>query len=126
MLAICYNHLIYLTCFLFNSFCIIPVSYTHLDVYKRQYVNRHLRILSGFYGILNACDGVVPYRLEMQAKLPVDGCRDLYEFWGDRLYRELVKEDQVIINLASKEYSKAVEPYIEKDEMCIRDSRQSA
>ena len=80
-----------------------------------EYVNRHLRILSGFYGILNACDGVVPYRLEMQAKLPVDGCRDLYEFWGDRLYRELVKEDQVIINLASKEYSKAVEPYIEKD-----------
>ena len=65
-----------------------------------EYVNHHLRILSGFYGILNACDGVVPYRLEMQAKLPVDGCRDLYEFWGDRLYRELVKEDQVIVNLA--------------------------
>lgn len=78
-----------------------------------EYVKRHLNILSGFYGVLNACDGVVPYRLEMQAKLPVDGCRDLYEFWGDRLYRELLDHDKVIINLASREYSKAVEPYIE-------------
>lgn len=78
-----------------------------------EYVKRHLNILSGFYGVLNACDGVVPYRLEMQAKLPVDGCRDLYEFWGDRLYRKLLDHDKVIINLASKEYSKAVEPYIE-------------
>lgn len=48
------------------------------------YLQEHLRILSGFYGLLRPFDGVVPYRLEMQARLPVDGHRDLYGFWGDK------------------------------------------
>lgn len=80
-----------------------------------EYVKKHLYILSGFYGILNACDGVVPYRLEMQARLPVDGHKDLYEFWGDKLCRRLIENDQTIINLASKEYSKAIEPWLPPD-----------
>lgn len=78
------------------------------------YAKENIKILSGFYGILSACDGIVPYRLEMQAKLSAGGFPDLYGFWGDKIYRELVKEDCVILNLASKEYSKAVEPYIEQ------------
>lgn len=79
------------------------------------YVEEHLRILSGFYGVLRPFDGVVPYRLEMQARLPVNGKEDLYAFWGDRLYRNLMEgnEDGIILNLASKEYSCAVEPYAE-------------
>lgn len=79
------------------------------------YVEKHLRILSGFYGVLRPFDGVVPYRLEMQARLPVNGKEDLYAFWGDRLYRNLMEgnEDGIILNLASKEYSCAVEPYAE-------------
>lgn len=79
------------------------------------YVQEHLRILSGFYGVLKPFDGVVPYRLEMQAKLSVGGKKDLYAFWGDRLYRELMKDnkDGIILNLASKEYFSAVEPYVE-------------
>ena len=78
-----------------------------------EYVKEHLRILSGFYGVLKACDGVVPYRLEMQARLPVDGKKDLYGFWGNRLYEELTADgDGVIVNLASKEYSRAVEPWL--------------
>lgn len=54
-----------------------------------NYVSEHLRILSGFYGILKPTDGVIPYRLEMQAKLRTEGAKDLYQFWGDRLYQEL-------------------------------------
>lgn len=79
------------------------------------YVEKHLRILSGFYGVLGPFDGVRPYRLEMQARLAVDGKRDLYAFWGDRLYRELMREnaDGAILNLASKEYADAVSPYIQ-------------
>lgn len=80
-----------------------------------EYVCRHLRILSGFYGILRPMDGVVPYRLEMQAKLSCDGKKDLYEFWGSRLFDSLTKEDSVIVNLASKEYSKIIEKYLRKD-----------
>lgn len=76
------------------------------------YIGKHLRILSGFYGILKPFDGVTPYRLEMQAKLSVKGSRDLYGFWGDRLYKSLQEEDRTIINLASKEYSRCIEKYV--------------
>lgn len=79
----------------------------HLD-----YLREHLRILSGFYGLLQPFDGVVPYRLEMQARLAVDGCRDLYQFWGGRLARQLASETDLVLNLASKEYSRAVEPHL--------------
>ena len=79
-----------------------------------EYVEEHLRILSGFYGILKPFDGVTPYRLEMQAKLEVDSCRDLYQFWGDRLAHQLASETDVVLNLASKEYSKAVETHLPK------------
>ena len=80
---------------------------SHLD-----YLREHLRILSGFYGLLRPFDSVTPYRLEMQARLEIDGCRNLYQFWGDRLARQLVSETDLVLNLASKEYSKAVEPHL--------------
>ena len=73
------------------------------------YVQEHLRILSGFYGVLRPFDGVTPYRLEMQAKLKTTFCRDLYDFWGDRLAAALEEKD-VVVDLASGEYSKAVVP----------------
>lgn len=81
-----------------------------------SYVAEHLHILSGFYGILRPFDKVTPYRLEMQAKLSVNGYRDLYDFWGDRLYKSLLKNDKIIINLASKEYSQCIEQYITRDD----------
>lgn len=77
-----------------------------------SYIDRHLRILSGFYGLLRPFDGVTPYRLEMQAKLAVGACKDLYAFWGDKLARQLMRESGSILNLASKEYSRGVEPYL--------------
>lgn len=76
-----------------------------------SYIQEHLRILSGFYGVVRPLDGVTPYRLEMQAKAMVAGTRDLYEFWGDRIYRAVAEGDGTILNLASKEYSRCVEKY---------------
>lgn len=84
-----------------------------------SYVTEHLRILSGFYGILRPFDKVTPYRLEMQAKLSVKGCKDLYDFWGERLYKSLLDDDRIIINLASKEYSQCIERYITPDDAFI-------
>ena len=78
-----------------------------------DYVQEHLRILSGFYGVLRPLDGVVPYRLEMQAKAQVDGHASLYDYWGDALYAAVMDESRVLVNLASKEYSKAVERYLQ-------------
>ena len=77
-----------------------------------DYIRKHLKILSGFYGVLSPFDGVVPYRLEMQAKLAVEGGKDLYEFWGDRLCRRVLADTDVILNLASREYSGAIEKYL--------------
>ena len=70
-----------------------------------EYIQEHLRILSGFYGLLRPFDGVTPYRLEMQAKLSVSGAKDLYAFWNRTLAEHLFRETNCIINLASKEYS---------------------
>ena len=70
-----------------------------------EYLQEHLRILSGFYGLLRPFDGVVPYRLEMQAKLNTCKAKDLYGYWGADIYEQLRKETDCIINLASREYS---------------------
>ena len=79
------------------------------------YAQAQVRILSGFYGLLRPFDGVTPYRLEMQAKLPVGKSRDLYVFWGGKLAQALCEEEgerPCILNLASKEYSSAVEGFL--------------
>jgi cytoplasmic iron level regulating protein YaaA (DUF328/UPF0246 family) len=90
------------------------ISETELD-----WIGSHLRILSGFYGLLRPTDGVVPYRLEMQAKAAVAGNKNLYEFWGDSLYREVLDDSRIIINLASREYSKCIEKYLKPEDRYI-------
>lgn len=80
-----------------------------------EYIESRLYILSGLYGVLRAFDGVVPYRLEMQAKIAMEhnGVRvsSLYDFWGDSLYKVLADRADTIVNLASEEYSRAVKPW---------------
>lgn len=82
-----------------------------------DYVQDHLRIISGFYGILRPLDGVTPYRLEFQAQLKIGGRRNLYDFWGKDIYNAL--EDNVILNLASGEYAKAIKPYLKQEDTFI-------
>lgn len=77
-----------------------------------HYIQEHLRILSGFYGLLKPFDGVNPYRLEMQAKLKAGECKDLYHYWGSKIAETLFSETNCIINLASKEYSQCVSRYL--------------
>lgn len=85
---------------------------------QMEYIRDHLKILSGFYGVLRPFDGVVPYRLEMQAKASEAG--DLYRFWGDKLYRELKKDEETfILNLASKEYSRCIEKYLQPGDVFL-------
>lgn len=97
------------------------IQYTHLAaavMSERElgWLDEHLRILSGLYGILRPLDGVVPYRLEMQARLAVEGARDLYGFWGSSLYESLASEDcTTIVNVASVEYARSVTPWVRAD-----------
>lgn len=78
-----------------------------------DYVQEHLRILSGFYGLLRPLDGIVPYRLGMGDRARVNGTKNLYQFWGSQLADSLYDQpDQWVLNLASKEYAKAISPYL--------------
>lgn len=84
-----------------------------------HYVQEHLRILSGFYGVLKPMDGVTPYRLEMQARAAVGRKKNLYEYWEKQIYEEVMDSDHIIINLASKEYSKCIEKYLKPEDTYI-------
>ena len=100
----------------------IQYQYMAPNVFSREawdYVQKNLRILSGLYGVLKPLDGVVPYRLEMQAKVRLGGKRNLYDFWGCKLYEQVIDQSRTIINLASKEYSKCVEPYLQPEDRFI-------
>jgi len=93
----------------------IQYKYMAPDVFtdsQIEYIKSKLIILSGFYGMVRAFDGVVPYRLEMQASLKGEGFNSLYEFWGDTIAKDIEKETDTIINLASKEYSDVVSKHI--------------
>ncbi|MDO5145551.1 MAG: peroxide stress protein YaaA [Eubacteriales bacterium] len=84
-----------------------------------EYLQKHLYILSGFYGAVRAFDGVTPYRLEMQARFRQKDIDSLYCFWGDVIAKEILKDCSGLVNLASKEYSKAVLPYVPASIPCI-------
>ncbi len=78
------------------------------------FAQKHLRILSGLYGILRPMDLIQAYRLEMGIQLKTKKGKNLYEFWGDKITNfindELKKQkNKVLINLASKEYFKSVD-----------------
>lgn len=73
-----------------------------------EYVQEHLRILSGFYGVLRPFDGVTPYRLEMQARLSTCEGKDLYSYWGASIAEMIWAETDCVVDLASREYSLCV------------------
>lgn len=75
----------------------------------RDYAHRHLVLLSGLYGAIRACDGIMPYRLEMAYKLPNGS--SLYEFWGDAIAASLPAGTTMLVNLSAVEYTKALLPY---------------
>lgn len=97
--------------------------YAGLDAYNLDqddivYLEDHLRILSGLYGVLRPTDEMLPYRLEMGKKVATKRGDDLYQFWGDMLaehVRQALAEhqDRTVINLASEEYFRSLKPHLE-------------
>lgn len=81
------------------------------------YLNDHLYIISALWGLAKPLTGIADYRLYFD-----NPDFDLYKFWGDLLYKELFKDDDLIINLASKEYSKTITPFLkDKDKFVSLD-----
>lgn len=93
--------------------------YTGLDARSMSkaeinYLQKHLRILSGLYGLLRPLDAIRPYRLEMGSQLKTGAAKNLYEFWGDRLSLAVNQasdelQSKFIVNLASEEYFKSIQ-----------------
>jgi cytoplasmic iron level regulating protein YaaA (DUF328/UPF0246 family) len=83
---------------------------TTLKKGDRDFAQSHLRILSGLYGLLRPLDLIQPYRLEMGRPLTTRGAKNLYEFWQKTVTAELNRvDDNLLVNLASQEYFKAVD-----------------
>ena len=85
-----------------------------LDADDLEFAQDHLRILSGLYGLLRPLDAIQPYRLEMGSRLKNPRGNNLYDFWGDKIAKQIDKalkthEDPTIVNLASNEYFSAVD-----------------
>ena len=79
-----------------------------------SFMQKHLRILSGLYGMLRPLDLIQAYRLEMGARLADSRYKSLYDYWQDILHQHLLKSKQpsfdCVINLASKEYASVLNP----------------
>ncbi len=86
----------------------------HLDEQALDFLQDHLRILSGLYGLLRPLDLMQPYRLEMGRNIENPRGKNLYQFWNGKITEALNtlldNDDGVLINLASNEYFKAVQP----------------
>ena len=78
------------------------------------FLQQHLVILSGFYGILRPLDGVVSYRLEMNNPFKMAGYSSLYQVWGDKIYQELIKDDHEILDLGANQYARVIKKYLSK------------
>jgi len=88
-----------------------PIKVADFSKKDFDFAQKHLRILSGFYGLLRPLDLMQPYRLEMGTNLKIAAAKNLYQFWSDKISQELENEGaKQLINLASEEYFAAINP----------------
>ena len=102
------------TVFVFNGEVFHGLDAKSFSPDEFTYLQKHLRILSGLYGVLRPLDLIQPYRLDVSTKLKTDAGNNLYAFWGNRITQSLNKAiqasggPQVLLNLASGEYFKSI------------------
>ena len=96
--------------FAFNGDVYNGIDVKTLSEDKIYNLQKSLRILSGYYGLLKPLDLIQPYRLEMGTKLPINGSENLYKFWSENITKSIIdnmSSDELLINLASNEYFNA-------------------
>ena len=84
------------------------------DFKDLNYLNDHVYILDAFYGLLKPMTGIRDYRLYFDNTM-----YDLYEFWGEDLYKKLFEDEDLVLNLASKEYTKTIRPFLKDGDKFI-------
>ena len=95
----------------------IQYKYLSANTLKQEeldYLSNKLFILSALYGALKPTDLINFYRLELINNLLI-GNKNLYEFWSNKVAQYIASSNEIIINLCSKEYSKLIEPFVNKD-----------
>ena len=100
--------------FAFNGDVYAGLRARELDKKALTYAQKHLRILSGLYGLLRPLDAIQPYRLEMGVRIKTRRGASLYDFWGDRIANALNEaavghKDKTLVNCASQEYFGSVD-----------------
>ena len=102
------------TVFVFNGEVFHGLDAGSFTQNEFTYLQSHLRILSGLYGVLRPLDLIQPYRLDVSTKLKTNKGNNLYSFWGNQItlsLNEAIKASggpQVLLNLASGEYFKSI------------------
>lgn len=96
---------------LFSFDGLVFKQFSMADFDDLAYLNDHVYILDAFYGLLKPMTGIRDYRLYFDNTM-----YDLYEFWGDDLYKKLFEDNDLVLNLASKEYTKTISPFLKEDD----------
>lgn len=102
------------TVFVFNGEVYHGLDAKSFSIEELSYLQEHLRILSGLYGVLRPFDLIQPYRLDVSTRLKTDVGNNLYAFWGDKITESLNRAltasggPKVLLNLASGEYMKSI------------------
>lgn len=102
------------TVLVFNGEVFHGLDAKSLNPEEFSYMQSHLRILSGLYGILRPLDLIQPYRLDVSTKLANNKGENIYAFWGNKITKYLnlelakINTEKIILNLTSGEYIKSI------------------
>lgn len=95
--------------YMYDGMCYKNINREEFDNCDLEYIKEHLIIISALYGAVKPFDLINPYRLDFLMKTKMG---NLYKFWEDEIAKEVLKDENLIINLASDEFSKVIKKYI--------------
>lgn len=95
--------------YMYDGLCFKNIKRENFDKSDLDYIDKHLFILSALYGASKAFDLILPYRLDFLMKTDMG---NLYKFWNDKIYKKVFKNEDLVLNLASDEFSKTIKKYI--------------
>lgn len=100
--------------YMYDGMCYKNIKREEFDEFDLEYIKEHLIIISALYGVLKPFDLINPYRLDFLMKTKMG---NLYNFWKDDIAKNILKDTDFIVNLASDEFSKTVKKYISEKQI---------
>ena len=95
--------------YMYDGLCFKNINREGLDLGDLEYIDKHLFILSALYGAVRPFDLISPYRLDFLMKTEMG---NLYKFWQDEIAKKVLEDEDLVVNLASDEFSKTIKKYI--------------